>query len=196
MRMIAEGKTGAIFERSVDKSRYSAVWHLLIAALILLADVCALMLMQHGEEFLNLLYECVSAMGTVGISAMASANLASFFHILIILMMRLKELGVKYIIAKDFGEFHGRMFEKLGLIKFCFSSVLWKNLLRIIWYRETLSMIRSFRLIFLWLKSERNRSGLKRRSMNLICAAEKVLRSCRLYGRKAEYYAVDGYRTP
>lgn len=38
--------------------------------------------------------------------------------------------------------------------------------------------------------------GLKRRSMNLICAAEKVLRSCRLYGRKAEYYAVDGYRTP
>ena len=63
------------------------------AVTLVFVDVCALTLMQPGAAFLDLLYECASAMGTVGISAIGSASLAPMARLLIILTMFAGRVG-------------------------------------------------------------------------------------------------------
>lgn len=95
VRMIARGESSiVVFRRRVDRNliqRTMAI--LLIAVFIVLVDVCALMILQPGEEFLDLLYECASAMGTVGISAIGSSKLVPVSRILIILTMFAGRIG-------------------------------------------------------------------------------------------------------
>lgn len=95
VRMIARGESSiVVFKRRVDRNliqRTMAI--LLIAVFIVMVDVCALMILQPGEDFLDLLYECASAMGTVGISAIGSAKLVPLSRVLIILTMFAGRIG-------------------------------------------------------------------------------------------------------
>ena len=56
-------------------------------------DVCALSILQPNAAFLDLYYECVSAVGTVGISALGSANLIPLSRVLIIITMYIGRIG-------------------------------------------------------------------------------------------------------
>ena len=93
--MIARGKNHLdLFGRRVNASAiHRALAIAFIASATVFVDVCALSLMQPGADFLDLLYECASAMGTVGISAIGSAALGSFSRLLIILTMFAGRVG-------------------------------------------------------------------------------------------------------
>lgn len=95
VRMVSRGESCiVIFNRRVDRQliqRTMAI--LLIAVSVVFVDVCALSLMQPEAAFLDLFYECASAMGTVGISAIGSAALRPFARILIMLTMFIGRLG-------------------------------------------------------------------------------------------------------
>ena len=56
-------------------------------------DVCVLSVMQPEAAFLDLLYECASAMGTVGISAIGTSTLHPFARLWIILTMFTGRVG-------------------------------------------------------------------------------------------------------
>ena len=95
VRMVSKGESCiVIFNRRVDRQliqRTMAI--LLITVSVVLVDVCALSLMQPEAAFLDLFYECASAMGTVGISAIGSAALRPFARILIMLTMFIGRIG-------------------------------------------------------------------------------------------------------
>ena len=94
-RMAARGEDELeVFERRIDPGIIRrAVTIVMIALGVVLVDVCALSLMHPGEEFLDLFYECASAMGTVGISAIGSACLKPLARVLIILTMFTGRVG-------------------------------------------------------------------------------------------------------
>lgn len=78
----------------------------LLAFGILLVDTIIISVMQPELEFLDILFECSSAMGTVGISAFGSANLNATARVLIILTMymgRIGPLSAAVILAKRGG---------------------------------------------------------------------------------------------
>ncbi|MBQ8507721.1 MAG: Trk family potassium uptake protein [Clostridia bacterium] len=66
---------------------------LLLGAGILLVDTVAISLMQPELEFMDILFECASAMGTVGVSAFGSASLNTIARIMIILTMYIGRIG-------------------------------------------------------------------------------------------------------
>jgi trk system potassium uptake protein TrkH len=95
VRMVARGESSiVVFERRIDRAliqRTVAITFIAIA--VAFVDVCALSLMQPGADFLDLLYECASAMGTVGISAIGSSALKPLARIMIILTMFTGRVG-------------------------------------------------------------------------------------------------------
>ena len=95
VRMVARGESSiVVFERRIDKAlvqRTVAITFIAIA--VAFVDVCALSVLQPGSAFLDLYYECVSAVGTVGISAIGSANLVPLARILIIITMYIGRIG-------------------------------------------------------------------------------------------------------
>ncbi len=95
VRMVARGESSiVVFERRVDKAlvqRTVAITFIAIA--VAFVDVCALSILQPGAAFLDLYYECVSAVGTVGISAIGSANLVPLARVLIIVTMYIGRIG-------------------------------------------------------------------------------------------------------
>ena len=95
VRMVARGESGIrVFGRRIDLSLMQrALTISMIAAAVVFVDVCALSLMQPGAHILDLLYECASAMGTVGISAIGSASLKPLARVLIILTMFTGRVG-------------------------------------------------------------------------------------------------------
>jgi trk system potassium uptake protein TrkH len=64
-----------------------------IALAVAFVDICALSLLQPGAAFLDLYYECVSAVGTVGISAIGTAKLCPLARLLIIITMYIGRIG-------------------------------------------------------------------------------------------------------
>ena len=60
---------------------------------LVFVDVCVLSVMQPEAAFLDLLYECTSAMGTVGISAIGSSALVPLARVLIIITMFTGRVG-------------------------------------------------------------------------------------------------------
>ena len=94
-RMVARGESSIrVFGRRIDPALIlRAVTIVFIALAVVFLDVCVLSLLQPGEDFLDLLYECASAMGTVGISAIGSANLKPLARIMIILTMFTGRVG-------------------------------------------------------------------------------------------------------
>ena len=94
-RMVAKGRSHIdLFGRRISVSAiHRALAIAFIASATVFVDVCALSLMQPGANFLDLLYECASAMGTVGISAIGSASLGTLSRLLIILTMFAGRVG-------------------------------------------------------------------------------------------------------
>ena len=94
-KMVARGESSIrVFGRRIDASLIQrAMTVVFIAVAVVFIDVCALSLMQPGADFLDLLYECASAMGTVGISAIGSSSLKPLARIMIILTMFTGRVG-------------------------------------------------------------------------------------------------------
>lgn len=95
MRMVAKGeKCIVVFDRRIDRELIQrAVAIVGIAIGVAFADVCALSLLQPDASFLDIYYECISAVGTVGISAFGTANLRPLARILIIVTMYIGRIG-------------------------------------------------------------------------------------------------------
>ena len=95
VRMIVRGEDDLnVFGRRLDRGLIQrALAIVFIAIAVVFADVCALSLLQPEEAFLDVLYECTSAMGTVGISAFGSAKLVPLSRVLIMLTMFAGRVG-------------------------------------------------------------------------------------------------------
>ena len=95
VRMVGRGESSiVVFERRIDREliqRTVAITFIAIA--VAFVDVCALSILQPGAAFLDLYYECVSAVGTVGISSIGSSNLVPLARILIIVTMYIGRIG-------------------------------------------------------------------------------------------------------
>ena len=95
VRMVLKGERCiVVFGRRIDSSlvqRALAVFFL--ALLVAMLDICALSLLEPSASFLDLYYECFSAIGTVGISAHGTANLCTLSRLLIILTMFVGRVG-------------------------------------------------------------------------------------------------------
>ena len=93
-----------VFRRGISQSTVRrALAVVLIASGILLTDTVVISLMQPELPFMDILFECASAMGTVGVSAFGSANLNTIARILIILTMytgRIGPLTMALVLAK------------------------------------------------------------------------------------------------
>ena len=95
VRMTVRGDSSiVVFRRSIDFSLVRRALAVLMIALgIALLDLTAISLMQPELDFMDLMMECTSAMGTVGVSAFGSASLNSISRALIILTMYLGRIG-------------------------------------------------------------------------------------------------------
>lgn len=95
VRMVARGESSiVVFRRRIDRTMIQrAVAIAFIALAVAFVDICALSLLQPGAAFLDLYYECVSAVGTVGISAIGTASLCPLARLLIIITMYIGRIG-------------------------------------------------------------------------------------------------------
>ena len=95
VRMVARGESCiVVFDRRIDRALIQrTVAIVCIAVAVAFIDVCALSLLEPEYAFLDLYYECVSAVGTVGISAVGSANLGVVARLLIIITMYIGRIG-------------------------------------------------------------------------------------------------------
>ena len=94
-RMVSRGENSIQpFGRRLDASLIQRALSIVFIAMgLVFVDVCVLSLMQPEESFLDLLYECVSAMGTVGISAIGTSVLLPLSRLLIIFTMFAGRVG-------------------------------------------------------------------------------------------------------
>lgn len=95
VRMVAQGESSiVVFKRRIDRMMIQrAVAIAFIAIAVAFVDVCVLSLIQPDCAFLDLYYECVSAVGTVGISAVGTANLRPLARLMIIFTMYIGRIG-------------------------------------------------------------------------------------------------------
>ena len=95
VRMVTRGESSiSVFRRRIDRTMIQrAVSIAFIALAVAFVDICALSLLQPRAAFLDLYYECVSAVGTVGISAVGTANLCPLARLLIIVTMYIGRIG-------------------------------------------------------------------------------------------------------
>ena len=95
VRMVTRGESSiTVFRRRIDRGLIQrAVAIAWLAMTVAFVDVCALSVLQPNAAFLDLYYECVSAVGTVGISAIGSANLVPLARVLIIITMYIGRIG-------------------------------------------------------------------------------------------------------
>ena len=95
VRMVARGENSiVVFKRRIDRTMIQrAVAIAFIAIAVAFVDICALSLIQPDYEFLDLYYECISAVGTVGISAIGTASLKPLARLLIIVTMYIGRIG-------------------------------------------------------------------------------------------------------
>ena len=95
VRMVSRGESCiVVFNRRIDRELIQrTVAIACIAVAVAFVDVCALSLLQPEAAFLDLYYECVSAVGTVGISAIGSANLRPLARVLIMITMYIGRIG-------------------------------------------------------------------------------------------------------
>ena len=95
VRMVARGDSSInVFHRRLERTLVQrAVAIILIAVSIVFVDVIALSLLQPGMDILDLAYECASAMGTVGISAVGTPSLKLASKLFILVTMYLGRIG-------------------------------------------------------------------------------------------------------
>jgi len=83
-----------VFKRGISNDTVRrAIAVLLLALGILMTDTIVISLMQPELDFLEILFECASAMGTVGVSAFGSAQLNTIARIMIIATMYIGRIG-------------------------------------------------------------------------------------------------------
>lgn len=95
VRMTARGQDSiVVFRRSISNALVRrAITVMLIAMGVALTDVLTISLLQPELDFMDVVMECCSAMGTVGVSAFGSASLTTASRILIVLTMYLGRIG-------------------------------------------------------------------------------------------------------
>lgn len=95
VRMTARGQDSiVVFRRSISNALVRrAITVVLIAVGVVMVDVVAISLLQPELDFMDVVMECASAMGTVGVSAFGSASLNAASRILIVLTMYLGRIG-------------------------------------------------------------------------------------------------------
>ena len=95
VRMVARGEISiSVFHRRLERTLVQrAVAIMTIAVAIVFADVIALSLLEPGADILDIAYECASAMGTVGISALGTPSLKLASKIFILITMYLGRIG-------------------------------------------------------------------------------------------------------
>ncbi|MGN0802110.1 MAG: TrkH family potassium uptake protein [Candidatus Faecivicinus sp.] len=95
VRMVARGDSSInVFHRRLERTLVQrAVAIMLIAVGIVFIDVIALSLLQPGMDIMDIAYECASAMGTVGISAVGTPTLKLASKIFILITMYLGRIG-------------------------------------------------------------------------------------------------------
>ena len=95
VRMTIKGENSiVVFKRELNSALIRrALAVLVIAVSVALVDIIAISLIQPELDFMDLVMECTSAMGTVGVSAFGSANLRTLPRILIIITMYLGRVG-------------------------------------------------------------------------------------------------------
>ena len=95
MRATIRGEDGIVaFRRGISAVTVRrALTVVLLAMGIWIADVTVISLLQPELNFMDVLFECASAVGTVGVSAFGSASLGTVSRILIILTMYMGRIG-------------------------------------------------------------------------------------------------------
>ena len=95
VRMVIRGESSiVVFHRRIERTMIQrAVTIMFIAMAVAFVDVCVLSILHPEFAFLDLYYECLSAVGTVGISAVGSANLRPLARILIMITMYIGRIG-------------------------------------------------------------------------------------------------------
>lgn len=84
-----------IGKRRIEYSLLSQALAILMACLMfILAATLAICTIEHGAHFQVVLYECVSALGTVGISMNLTPTLSAYSHIILIIMMFTGRVGI------------------------------------------------------------------------------------------------------
>ena len=114
VRMTVRGDNGiVVFRRSIsDGIVRRALAVALIALAIALTDVIVISLLQPELPFMDVMMECTSAMGTVGVSAFGSASLNTISRIMIILTMYLGRIGpltMALVLAQKQGGIRGHV---------------------------------------------------------------------------------------
>ena len=95
VRMVARGdREMNVCQRRIERTLVQrAMAIMMIAAGIVLIDVITISLLQPGMDLMDIAYECASAMGTVGISAVGTPGLKLASKILILATMYLGRIG-------------------------------------------------------------------------------------------------------
>lgn len=111
VRMTVRGDSSiVVFRRGISGATVRrALAVLLIAMSIAAVDIILISLMQPELDFMDVVMECSSAMGTVGVSAFGSSMLNSISRILIILTMYLGRIGpltMALVLAHRQGKIH------------------------------------------------------------------------------------------
>jgi len=95
VRMVARGDRDInVFHRRLERTLVQRAMAILIIAVgIVMTDVIAISLLQPGVDLMDIAYECASAMGTVGISAVGTPSLKLASRIIILITMYLGRIG-------------------------------------------------------------------------------------------------------
>ena len=95
VRMVSRGEHSiCVYGRRLERTLVQrAVAIMTIALTIVFVDVIAISLMEPGMDILAIAYECASAMGTVGISALGTPALGLPSRLLILVTMYLGRIG-------------------------------------------------------------------------------------------------------
>ena len=82
------------FDRKIDNGIVkSGVTIALITFIFLFCGIAALTLFEPEADFLNLMYEATSAMGTVGLSADLTPQLGRGSHVVLMILMYIGRIG-------------------------------------------------------------------------------------------------------
>lgn len=95
VRMVMRGESSInVFGRRLEATLVQrAVTIITLAMGVVAVDIIAISLLQPNMDLLDIAYECISAMGTVGISAVGTASLKTASKVLLILTMYIGRIG-------------------------------------------------------------------------------------------------------
>ena len=95
VRMVARGRTEiAAFHRTINRETMQrALAIVMIGLCVLLGEIFALSILEPQAEFLDLAFECASALGTVGVSSVGTPTLGGVSRFLLILAMYIGRVG-------------------------------------------------------------------------------------------------------